>query len=324
MPYKLLYGDNILFDPYVDDEIYDLNLTEEKNACAYLDFTVASSHEFYDEIKEKDKFVTLYFDDEKLFVGYVTEIEKDFYNNKEVSCISVLAFLDSVMTRPYSSTEGKQPVTAPTSIDGYFQWLIDQYNERRLGYNVEFILNTVHIPKIKISEKKDNTKIKIGLYASGDRWVKNFYNQLGAASLFKNNQIDCIPINEKTLKTAKIFKTTISGLSAPIAREKLLKRMAKNDINFYVTFSECSPLIPLESLELGVPCITSNNHHYWEGNELEKYLIVNENDDIIKIYEKAKYCLENKEKILDLYKKWKKEYDKESKKSVERFLENNL
>ena len=140
MPYKLLYGDNILFDPYVDDEIYDLNLTEEKNACAYLDFTVASSHEFYDEIKEKDKFVTLYFDDEKLFVGYVTEIEKDFYNNKEVSCISVLAFLDSVMTRPYSSTEGKQPVTAPTSIDGYFQWLIDQYNERRLGYNVEFIV----------------------------------------------------------------------------------------------------------------------------------------------------------------------------------------
>ena len=138
MPYKLLYGDDILFDPYVDDEIYDLSLTEEKNACAYLDFTVASNHELYDEIKEKDKFVTLYFDDEKLFVGYVTEIEKDFYNNKEVSCVSVLAFLDSVMTRPYSSIEEKQPVTAPTSIDGYFQWLIDQYNERRLGYNVEF------------------------------------------------------------------------------------------------------------------------------------------------------------------------------------------
>ena len=192
------------------------------------------------------------------------------------------------------------------------------------GYNVELLLNTVHLPNISISTKKNNTTLNIGLYASGDRWVKNFYNQLGAASLFENSNIDCIPINEKTLKTAKIFKTAISGLSTPISREKLLERMAKNDINFYVTFSECAPLIPLESLELGVPCITAHNHHYWEGTELEKYLIVNENDDIIKIHNQAKYCLENKEKILNLYKKWKKEYDKESKKSVERFLENNL
>ena len=83
------------------------------------------------------------------------------------------------------------------------------------GYNVELILNTVHLPNISISTKKNNTTLNIGLYASGDRWVKNFYNQLGAASLFENSNIDCIPINEKTLKTAKIFKTAISGLSTP-------------------------------------------------------------------------------------------------------------
>lgn len=188
------------------------------------------------------------------------------------------------------------------------------------GYNVELILNTVHnIPKFE-KKKNDTDKIKIGLYASGDRWVKNFYNQLGAASLFENCEIDCIPIQEKTLKMARIFETAISGLSSSIPRDKIMERMAKNDINFYVTFSECAPLIPLESLELGVPCITGNNHHYWEGTELEKYLIVNENDDIIKIYEKAKYCLEHKDKVINLYQKWKKEYDKESKKSVERFI----
>lgn len=188
------------------------------------------------------------------------------------------------------------------------------------GYNVELVLNTVYnIPKFE-KKRNDNNKIKIGLYASGDRWVKNFYNQLGAASLFNNCEIDCIPIQEKTLKMARIFKIGISGLSSPISRDKLMERMAKNDINLYVTFSECAPLIPLESMELGVPCITSNNHHYWKGTELEKYLIVNENDDIIKIYEKAKYCLEQKEKVISLYQKWKKDYDKESKKSVERFL----
>lgn len=192
------------------------------------------------------------------------------------------------------------------------------------GYNVELLLNTVHITdKLLYNEdhlNKNSCGTKIGLYASGDRWVKNFYNQLAAASLFKNAEIDCIPLGEKSLKMARIFKIGLAGLNSPISHDALLKRLAKNDINFYVTFSECAPLIPLESLELGVPCITGNNHHYWKDTELEKYLIINENDNIIKIYEKAKYCLENKEHIIKLYQSWKKEYDKQSKKSVESFL----
>lgn len=192
------------------------------------------------------------------------------------------------------------------------------------GYEVELLLNNVYLneeDKAKYQKPIKDKFTRIGLYASGDRWVKNFYNQLGAASLIKNGKIDCIPITEKTLKLAKILKTTVSGLTKPVSREKLLERMGKNDLNFYVTFSECAPLIPLESLELGVPCLTSNNHHYFEGTELEKYLIVNENDNMMKIYEQAKLCLENKDLIINLYQKWKKDYDKKAKKSVKKFLE---
>lgn len=191
------------------------------------------------------------------------------------------------------------------------------------GYPVEFLMNTVKIDAVKIKKglkKPKDSKIRIGLYASGDRWVKNFYNQLGAASLFENCEIDCIPINIKTRKMARIFKTSLTGLTTPVSREELLKRMAKNDINFYVTFSECAPLIPLESLELGVPCITGNNHHYWEDTELQNYLIVNEADDCNKIYKKALYCLEHKEQIINLFTKWKEEYDKKAKESIKNFL----
>lgn len=189
------------------------------------------------------------------------------------------------------------------------------------GYPVEYVLNTVHLPKMDRIQNVDDGFVKIGIYASGDRWVKNFYNQLAAASLFKNSKIDVIPSNWKTQRFAQIMNTTISGLTTPISREKLLYRMAKNDINFYVTFSECAPMIPLESLELGVPCITSRNHHYWEGTELWDYLTVDENDSTIKIYEQAKLCLENKDKILELYKKWKKEYDKKVEKNIKEFLD---
>lgn len=193
------------------------------------------------------------------------------------------------------------------------------YKEK--GYPVELVLNTVHLPEISFpKEAKTPNLTMIGIYASGDRWVKNFYNQLAAASLFENAKVDVIPSNWKTQRFAKILDLSVSGLLNPISRDKLLVRMAKNDINFYVTFSECAPMIPLESLELGVPCITSHNHHYWDGTELEKYLYVDQNDDVMKIYEQAKNCLKNKDKIIKLYKEWKKNYDIEVEKTIKNFL----
>ncbi len=190
------------------------------------------------------------------------------------------------------------------------------------GYNVEFIHNTIHIDKSKYisNNKKENNELKIGLYASGDRWVKNFFNQLAAATLFDNATIDCIPLSDKSVITTKLLDSNISGSYTNLKREDLLKKIASNDINLYVTFTECQPLLPLESLELGVPCITGNNHHYWKGTELEKYLVVDEVDNPIEIYNKVVYCLENKNKIIDLYNKWKKENDKLSKESVNKFL----
>ena len=193
------------------------------------------------------------------------------------------------------------------------------------GINCEFVMNTLSIDKSKYVSSDEETLnkkyTKIGLYASGDRWVKNFYNQLSAASMIKNHLIDCVPMSEKTMDFANLINANIVGEPKPIARDSLLKRMATNDINVYVTFVECAPLLPIESLELGIPCITGNNHHYWEGTELEEYLIVDAADNIIKIKEKIDYALKNKDRIIELYTKWKKEYDKEARKMLNKFID---
>lgn len=189
-------------------------------------------------------------------------------------------------------------------------------------YKCEFVMNTVNLNNIKkeCNEKNRNDSfVKVGLYASGDRWVKNFYNQLSAISMIKNHLIDCIPISNKTIDFANTIDANLIGKREPISREQLLERMSKNDINVYVTFVECAPMLPLESFEMGVPCITSDNHHYWKGTELEKYLIVNAPDDIIEIKNKIEFVMKNKEKIMSLYRKWKIEYNKEVKKSIKKF-----
>lgn len=190
------------------------------------------------------------------------------------------------------------------------------------GFNCEFVMNTLSIDKTKYNiEKKEDKYTRIGVYASGDRWVKNFYNQLSAASMIKNHLIDCVPKSQKTMDFANIINANLIGESKPIPRKQLLQRISQNDINIYTTFVECAPLLPLESFELGVPCITSNNHHYWEGTELEKYLIVNAPDNIIEIKNKIDYVLKNKDEIMKLYDRWKVSYDKKAKKTIKKFIE---
>ena len=190
------------------------------------------------------------------------------------------------------------------------------------GFNVSFIMNSVNIenPEKYKKEKLNDKKIRIGLYSSGDRWVKNSFNQISAVALIKDAIMDAIPINEKTKKMCEIFEIEYTGEEGNIKREKLLERIANNDINLYVTFTECAPLIPLESLELGVPCITGDNHHYFENTALEKYLIVTKEDNIIEIKNKIMYALDNREKIIELYKKWKVEYIEKARESIKNFI----
>lgn len=196
------------------------------------------------------------------------------------------------------------------------------YNKK--GYNSYFLKNTVNsIKKEDVNSSKEKyDKVKIGLYASGDRWEKNTYNQLSACAMVKNSTVDIVPNTSLSKNFAKLMNIELTSTENinSLSRESLFNRMKENDVNLYVTFTECAPMVPLESMELGVPCIVGNNNHYFKNTELENYLVVKSEDNIDEIYEKINLVINNKEEIMKLYKKWKKEYDQESKKSVQEFL----
>jgi glycosyltransferase involved in cell wall biosynthesis len=192
------------------------------------------------------------------------------------------------------------------------------------GYRTAHIMNNVY------SVRSDSTPIKlknhnmlpirIGLYVSGDRWVKNIFNQLAAISLIKDAMVDCVPLSNKTFGFAEILDIPIEGAWQSLSREELFHRMSKNDVNLYATFSECAPLIPLESFELGVPCITGNNHHFWDDSGLKQFIVVDEVDSPYAIYQKIMECLNNKEHVMKLYREWKQTYDLEAAQSLRDFL----
>lgn len=189
------------------------------------------------------------------------------------------------------------------------------------GYKTMLVRNTVRLTK-KITGKHPKDEIKIGIYAAkSDDWRKNLFAQLAAASLIPNTVVDMVPLNPEAKTFADEIGLKLEGLDKPIPRNDLLKRMANNTINLYVTFSECAPMLPVESFEVGVPCISGNNHHYFKGQELEKYIIVKNEENSVEIAKQIIKCLDNKNEVMKLYKKWKKENDALSKQSVKDFLD---
>lgn len=173
---------------------------------------------------------------------------------------------------------------------------------KREGYNAQFLTNKVSVSK-KYSSKKENKKLKIGLYAAKcDDWRKNMYTQMAAVSMIDNAIIDMVPLNDSAKDFAKIIGVEIDGLEKPLKRDDLLKRMSLNDINLYVTYSECAPMLPLESMEMGVVCISGNNHHYFENDERMKDIIIDNEENPLEIKEKIIKSIKEKDKILKLYK----------------------
>lgn len=138
MGYKLLYDKQILFDVYTGDYVTDAQLSMSVNAASYFDFTISLTHSLYGIVAEHAGIVELYFDDAKLFSGEITKISVDLDGNKDIICTGALDYLSYTLVRPYSTIDGEADLLAPSSVDGYFNWLIEQHNKHCLDSRKHF------------------------------------------------------------------------------------------------------------------------------------------------------------------------------------------
>lgn len=133
--YFVKYGKEYLHDPRIEEYVLiDLSLDCDENTCGYCDFTIYPSHPMYNKLKERDvdNPIEVYDDDILLFSGFIYELGTEFYLDGHVKCKGELDYLSESIVRPYSTLEngygdGQQP---PTSVNGYFEWLITQHNNQ--------------------------------------------------------------------------------------------------------------------------------------------------------------------------------------------------
>lgn len=198
---------------------------------------------------------------------------------------------------------------------------------KNLGYNAYYMMNNVKSLDIDKEEKnlyktkQENQSVNIGIYNAHSRELKNIYTQILATTFLKETNIDIVPISKEVKQYLKALDIKYTCIDKFIPTEELMRRIKRNDINIYVTFTECSPMFPMESFEQGVPCLIGNNNDYFLGSKLREYVCVNREDDPREIRDKITKVIENKEEVLKLYREWKNNFNNEVKKQVKEFLE---
>ena len=150
--------------------------------------------------------------------------------------------------------------------------------------------------------------------------LKNIYTSLSAIKLVPNSVADVVPINEGAKKFTEILKLETTSINDYIPTEELLKRIQQNEVNIYPTFTENAPMFPLESFEMGVPCLVGNNNDYFVDTKLGEYVILTKEDDAEYLKERIINCIEHKEEIMNLYEEWKKDFDKKCENWVNEFV----
>lgn len=131
--YFVKYGKEYLHDPRIQDcVIIDPSLECEENTCGFFEFTIYPDHPLHDKLKERDSSnpIEVYDDGILIFAGFIYELGKDFYLSGSVKCKGELAYLKESIVRPYSTIQRGYGSTVPPTVDGYFEWLIQQHNEQ--------------------------------------------------------------------------------------------------------------------------------------------------------------------------------------------------
>lgn len=131
--YFVKYGDKYLHDPRVTEcSLHDLKIDKEENSCGYCDFTIYPNHPLCNKLKERDlnNPVEVYDDDVLLFSGFIYELGEEFYLDGSVKCKGELDFLKNSIIRPYSTLFRGYGLRAPSTVNGYFEWLIEQHNSQ--------------------------------------------------------------------------------------------------------------------------------------------------------------------------------------------------
>jgi glycosyltransferase involved in cell wall biosynthesis len=139
----------------------------------------------------------------------------------------------------------------------------------------------------------------------------SFFNELSAVSLSKRK----VRLKEKS-KLIEKFTEVFN-----IDNEKDKKQYDKSLVYLYVNFSNSDNRVILDAIDDETIIILGNTYLFDDYTYLKDKLVLKSDDDINEISKKIEDAFKNKDKIISEYKKFRKDYINNSRKSVIDFTE---
>lgn len=160
--------------------------------------------------------------------------------------------------------------------------------------------------------RSNDGRAHIGVFSAVSSWYKNPFVQL-LATLGEENWTLHTNIPRITFKDLDFTQLGRMESYEQLPRPQFLALLASLDLNLYVTNTECSPMVVLESCALGVPCVVGPAGDIFSGvsQELADYLVEPRVDNAFAIYVRMKRVLENKAHIKSLMEGFVRDYNRQ-------------
>ena len=191
----------------------------------------------------------------------------------------------------------------------------------KTGVETGFVMNYVRLVPDRASSHKDGGP-HLGLWAVAPIWRKSPYAMMAAAAHIPDAELLIVGQNERAREFGDFLGLKASYQPDPIPQAEMPTALAQMHLNLYVTLSECAPMLPLESLSAGVPCIIGPSSHLFEDHPyLHSRLVVPYPDrsDIISQY--IQKALEERNEIVEAYIRYAADYNQRAQQSLCDFME---
>ncbi|MBX3358472.1 MAG: hypothetical protein KF745_08590 [Phycisphaeraceae bacterium] len=193
---------------------------------------------------------------------------------------------------------------------------------RSLGVRSAVLLNRVDGECVEPATDLPPNERHVGMWLSGFTSRKNPHAALSALKLVPEVRLHATGVDERARAVIEYLGIPCVRMqSDQLTHDELFPAMRRTHCTMYVTFAECCPMLPLESLRMGVPCLIGPVSHLFEDNRyLYERLVVPfpERADVIAEY--LVRAIDERVEIAAEYRRYLPTYEARCRRSVEDFL----
>lgn len=189
------------------------------------------------------------------------------------------------------------------------------------GVRTGFVMNRVRdIPSAASTPIQDG-RVHLGIWGLGHNWRKLPYAMLASFLAHPDWVAHLSGATPRVMEFIKYFGIQAETQTSSIDFRDLPQHLSRMHLNLYVTLSECAPMLPLESLASGAPCLVGPNSHYFEDDEfLKERLVVPYPDKASVIADFAVRAISERNLIIDRYRRYAAMYNDRAQKALTEFL----